>query len=288
MDGMIRVDWMGGTRWVRPEAARAELAALEAKLDAAMRRAQALQPSAPNMAEELRYFAAAGAALKLEAEAEALRRALGIETPAPEPAPVEEATAAEEEPAQVAEAPAYVPDQHAVEAAVEHLHGHYVEAETGFPLELGTRYYGCEVSFPSGDWTQPQVDSRSTHVFLAGGRELPLGTLVVCREDSKERVVARAWNRTLTLEDAPTATSEWLPAGARPEAPAFRRLLRSWDVERLWEELLGEAPDQIALRAWEAKRAAKRAAKAAKRAAQAAESTTASHFAALAALKGRL
>lgn len=286
MDGMIKVNWMGGTRWVRPEAARAELAALEAKLDAAMRRAHALQPSAPNMAEELRYFAAAGAALKLEAEAEALRKALGIEPPAkpaPEPAPVEEATAAEEEPAA-----AYVPDQHAVEAAVEMLHGHYVEAETGFPLELGTRYYGCEVSFPTGDWTQPQVDSRSTHVFLAGGRELPLGTLVVCREDSKERVVARAWNRTITLQDAPTATSEWLPAEARPEAPAFSRLLRSWDVERLWEELLGEAPDQIALRAWEAKRAAKRAAKAAKRAAQAAESTTASHFAALAALKGRL
>lgn len=66
--------------------------------------------------------------------------------------------------------------------------------------------------------------------------------------------------------EQPTNTSEWLPTGAARAAYAHWDLtsgVYSSEIEcvSVWDNLLGEAPDHVTLREWEAKRAQKNAKK---------------------------
>jgi hypothetical protein len=118
-----------------------------------------------------------------------------------------------------------------------------------------------------------------SHAVAQDGRSIQPGEVLICPDDSTERLVGFSWNGRPTVSDHSSASSDWLPAGSEPSAPlgSGRIYPGQWEADRAWEEW-----DPYAQQ-----RAAKHAAKAAKAAERGtpAPAAPASPFAALAALR---
>jgi hypothetical protein len=131
--------------------------------------------------------------------------------------------------------------------------------ERGVPVVLVERWsagFGRMSSL--GGWMETARTKPGERFVAQDGRSIQPGEVLICPDDSTERLVGFSWNGRPTVSGHSSASSDWLPAGSEPLAPlgSGRIYPGQWEANRAWEDW-----DPYAQA-----RAAKRAAKEARRA----------------------
>lgn len=235
-------------------AAPALLERAEAELSSMAARAASLGPSAPDQADERRYCAAASQAAAYLAAIDELRAALGLETHA--------ARLAAEKAAKAATARADREQREADEAATqvrrtadcdttEAQYGRVVDAR-GHRVAVVNRSSYSEGRMSSlGGWNAGgDLIGMSARMIAEDGRDVT-GEIVATPDGEfrLEQPYSRSypnggetWHGGGLKPVVPTATSEWLPAGA--VIPEYRS---EWSVEAAWQAADQGKDDQAML-----------------------------------------
>ena len=261
--------------------------------------ASSLEPSAPDMADEQRYFAAQGRAAAYMVAVDELRAALGLETHAAARAAENAAKAqaareqreqraaldAAREVAEAARSAALAAEREAAEkaefaaafsAAWENTVRRFGECHDQHgrrvALVVTTSYTSGRMSSLGGWDAGGDECGRSEMLVTETGRSVESGEWVSTRNNCERQVQGTYLALAGAMcVPATSASSDWLPG-----EPVAQKYSHDWDCQERWEE------------AFAAKRLAKQAALAAEKEALAAEKSAASSpFAALAALKQR-